>query len=65
MVGVDGEAMREGTSSGAGAAEMVGSDGERQVLWSSSPVVRRLSLAIAAIVWRAAKVQCVCVERCR
>jgi hypothetical protein len=56
-VDVDGEAVREGTSPGAEAAEMADSDGERQMFWSSLPVSRRFSLAIAAIVRRAAKVQ--------
>jgi hypothetical protein len=58
VVDVDGEAVREGTSSRA--------DGEGQLFWSSLPVSRGFSLAIAASVRQAAKVQCaMCVLRRR
>ena len=36
---------------------MEASDGGRRVLWSSVPALRRLSLAMAGVVWRVAKVQ--------
>ena len=65
-VDVDGEAVREGTSPGAEAVEMADSDGERKLSWSSLHVSRGFSLAIAAIVRRAAKVQyAIYVLRCR
>ena len=57
-VDVDGEAVREGTSSRA--------DGEERLFWSSLPVSRGSSLAITAIVRQAAKAKCaMCVLRRR